>query len=445
MKHLAVLLICFLTIIPSLAQDAPPVITPENAAALTLLDSAGSDLPARVSFSPDGRYLFAHTLLQTFAYRTGDLDAAPHIFPFSTFRFGPGGDLIIGGGQRWKLETGLPVDSAGVRFSQSEGQPIMIDVTTPEGETIRIETGVTGGFSSAAVNDDYTVLALEVGGDHRQRIHDTTYIYQLPEGRLIAALPQRRDDFPITRLHFTESRRGEILMIEAEATGHMYEGDVTLIQMPQGAVELEYSGVVLDDVRFSPDGKFAYELTDKLVYGTGSIIGSIPRFDEDDWMTMQFFSVTATGMAMVSDKSILRIARFQPDGGLSDIVTVALDDGVFRRWSAAGEHVVMNEFGAISVWDIASGSPEPRVIEIDPAIPGNAIVEFSPDLTHYRHWDGLRYTMRDTATHEPLGDYRGDQVTLSPDWSLAAYWDGGRLVVDDLLADQRREFDLLDG
>jgi WD40 repeat protein len=105
----------------------------------------------------------------------------------------------------------------------------------------------------------------------------------------------------------------------------------------------------------------------------------------------------------------------------------------------------MNESGAISVWDIASGSPEPRVIEIDSAISGNAIVEFSPDLTRYRHNDGLRYTVRDTATHEPLGDYRGDRVKLSPDWSLVAYWNGGMLVVDDLETGQRREFDLLPG
>ena len=129
-------------------------------------------------------------------------------------------------------------------------------------------------------------------------------------------------------------------------------------------------------------GANPYELTDKLVYGTGSIIGSIPRFDEDDWMTMQFFSVTSTGMAMVSDKSILRMARFQPDGGLSDIVTVALDGGPYRRWSAAGDHVVMNEFGAISVWDIHPVAGAARDRDRSRHTPQRHL-EFSPDLTRY--------------------------------------------------------------
>ncbi len=45
MKRLAALLICLAVFVPSLAQDTPPVVTPENAAALTLLESAGSALP----------------------------------------------------------------------------------------------------------------------------------------------------------------------------------------------------------------------------------------------------------------------------------------------------------------------------------------------------------------------------------------------------------------
>ena len=87
MKRLTALLICLASLVPSLAQDAPPVITPENAAALTLLESAGSDLPVSVSFSPDGRYIVASTTGETFVFPADDPDAAPQVFSFNEIAF----------------------------------------------------------------------------------------------------------------------------------------------------------------------------------------------------------------------------------------------------------------------------------------------------------------------------------------------------------------------
>jgi WD40 repeat protein len=445
MKRLAALLICLISLVPVVAQDAPPVITPENAAALTLLESIGSDLPTGVQFSPDGRYILAVTTDRTLVYSAENPNAEPQIFPYNEFTFDDDGYLVIGG-ERRNLDTGL---SFGVLPSinivrENRGDPAVIEVVKPGGGTMRVQTVVTENISRMAVNDAFTVLAVATEGDFQTRTAPTVHLYRTVSGQQIAAIPHGRSGFPILRLHFTNWGDSELLLVESMAATHMTQGEVALIRLPRGIAEPEYSGTIWDGVRYSPDGKFAYRLEDKIVYGSGVRIGSVPYADDGIFGTPDFFAVTDSGIAAVLNEDTLQFAAFTDEGELSDFVTVPLDPQVSRRWGTAGDHVVMNVRGTLHVWDMLSDSTEPRIIEPDPSIPDDAIIQLSPDLARYRYFSGGRAYVHDAETHAPVADMP-DRAAFSPDWSRAAYFDGKLLTVRDLAAEQEYTREVIPG
>lgn len=431
MKRLAALIICLIMLVPVVAQDTPPVITPENAAALTLLESAGSELPVSVSFSPDSRYILAVTTDRTLVYSAENPDSEPQIFPFNTFSFDADG-YLVGGGQRWNLDTGHSIGlSPSIRvIRQNENDPAIIEIQRPAGGTIVVQTIITEPITRIAVDDAHRVLAVAIDGNYRRGVSTTTYIYSLPQGNLIAAILEP-NDFPITRLHFVGADGRGSLFIESTANFETPQGYVTVIDLPSGRLNGFYSGTIWDGIRFSPGGRFAYALEDKIVHSAG-----YEKYDRQGiFGTPEFFAVTDSGIAALFDDDVLRLARFSSDGRLSDFEAVPLGSRGPHRLTTTGPYVVLNDDGVLRAWNLRSGSLQPIEIALDPSVAKNRTVQLSPDLERYRYWENDRMIVRDTDTHEILAELP-DSAVFSPDWSRAAYFDGKRLTVDDFAAEQ---------
>jgi WD40 repeat protein len=436
MKRLAALLICLTALTSSLAQDASPIITPENAAALTLLESAGSELPVSVSFSPDGRYILATTTDRTLVYSAEDPDAEPRIFPFNEFTFDRNGNLVIGN-ERWNLNTGLsfgvPPSLTVVR--DAAGGPAVIEVVKPGGGTMRVQTVITEPITRMVVNDAFTVLAVATDGDDQKSIAPTVYLYRTASSRLIAALPQMSSD-QVSALFFTLWGDSSVLVAESMDMYNGVEGSIALYDAATGVLLPQFSGHMTAPVTMTQDGAFAYEIEGKIVYGISNKINSfsydgIPYNGEDIAL-----AISDVGIAILSRERTLRFAPFDIEGELGNFITPKMDLRAFGAPYFLGHHLALTGHGIFYIWDLSSADAKPRLIEIESA-PAQAasFPQISPDFTRYSYEADGRIYVRDAVTQELLAGLP-DSAIVSPDWSRAAYWDGAVLTVDDFAAEQ---------
>lgn len=441
MKRLAALLIGLTVFIPALAQDAPPVIAPENAAALTLLDSAGSALPTGVQFSPDGRYILAVTTDRTLVYSAEDPDAEPQIFPFNEFTFDHNGYLAIGN-ERWNLDTG---QSIGIPPSikvtrEGAGDPAVIEVVKPGGGTMRVETEIIEPVRRTVVDDAYTVLAVASDGDILQRISPTVYLYALPSGRQIAALPQITNH-PISNMFFTLWSDSSLLVVETMETYYGADGSIAIYRAATGSLLPQFSGSIRQPLARSEDGAFAYLLPDNtVVLGTGY---AVTAFTHEDTNSNSRIYIGRGGLAVVGGK--IYLAPFDKDGNIGEFLVDNLYAYVSGAPAFSGSLFYYANDTNIYVWDASSPAEGIRTIQTTARYRDTRI---SPDATLFSHIDEQGIMRIREAESDKLGRTRGrapSHAVISPDWSRAAYFDGKLLTVKDLTNEQTYTREVIPG
>ncbi|MBK8136659.1 MAG: hypothetical protein IPK52_12590 [Chloroflexi bacterium] len=447
MRRLFAVVIWLALLLPAAAQDAPVPIAPENAAALQMLGRVGSALPMSIVYSPDGRYLLASTTDATYAYALDRLDAAPKVFPFTRVTFDAGG-FLVGAGQRWNLDTGLSVGTApALRILRGEErQTAIIEVVKPGGETIRVQTGIREPIARTAVSSDYSRLAVAVAfpvvGENQPLRQPTVYLFALPSGDLIAALPQKGNGDSVSQLFFTMTDGYSVLVVETLTGSHISHGALGLYRASTGELLDGFSGTIPQPMVHNASGAFAVLLrTRMIVYGTGSAIGTFESaLDPNDTPTL---AVSASGFFLVNDfDEKLSLLPFGADGQPGEIVTVPFDGPMLSFPRFVGRHVVYGASGSFFAWDPAAPAGGPREI-LSGQLSGSR--GFNPDFTRYlAPLDADRQALHDAATGGVLMELPKTAV-FSPDWSSLAYWDNGSLVVHDLNTEQVTTLDILSG
>lgn len=447
MRRLFAAVIWLALLFPAAAQDTPVPITAENAAALHRLGSVGSALHAEVTYSPDGRYLLASTTDATYAYALNRLDAASKVFPFTRVTFDAAG-FLVGAGQRWNLDTGLSVGIApSLRILRGEESPsTIIEVVKPGGEVTTLDTGIREPIARTAISSDYSRLAVAVTfpvvGEYQRLRQPTVYLFALPSGDLIAALPQEGNGDSVSQLFFTMTDGYSVLGVETLTGSHISHGALGLYRASTGELLDGFSGTIPQPMVRNASGAFAVLLrTRMIVYGTGSTLGTFdPGLDPNDTPAI---AVSASGLFLVNDvDEKVSLLPFGADGRPGEIVTVRFDGPMLSFPRFIGRSVVYGASGSFFAWDTAAPAGGPREI-LSGQLSGSRI--FSPDFTRYlAQLDADRQALHDAATGGVLMELPRWAV-FSPDWSSLAYWDGGSLIVRDVATGDVTTLDILPG
>jgi WD40 repeat protein len=399
------------------------------------LASIGGALPGNLVWSPDGKRLAVGTSRGTLIYDATDLQKQPlKVNGDGQVYFVTNTELSSGNGY-WDVKTGqqIPNDQLSTikpRLSpsgkieiitrQSE-EALHIDLKRQNGRTTTLAIDCAYDLQDIVFNPDETFAALAISESNSEFASITFQLWNIETGALIANLPQSFEI--IDKLEFHADGK---LLITATHTDAIYGGPFDNVTIWDGRTGKAIGSGGLPLV-YSPNNQFfAFVGGSGVLLWSDHEIGTLEtNYYNSENSSPPVFSPDNHSIAVPGIDTVLLWSLDHEAIAEKPDFTFPANGGTEFAYSPDGKVLVaQGDATTITVWDLSTGIKQQTFTTEEPM----SLMGFSADGQLLRAENSNRQIFWDVQTGAVLASTPG-WTGLNADWSRAAYWKGGDVVV----------------
>jgi WD40 repeat protein len=461
------MMIAFLVLIGSSVDTASTkaadeTITPDNASEIILLSHMGSPAQGQIAWSPGGQTIGVGTSAGVSLIDASSGQVARKIESgYTDVEFNATGDVLASGGVLWQVETGEKLltveDTTSVNSSFSPGGNFYVtseavgdevtlklwNVREPHTSPLRFDLGIVEFYDGVVFNPDETTMAVKLRTPLFSYHVAAVQLWEVASGKQIALMNHDGDAFKQVEfspdghwlvtwdeysgpkgfygsVRLWDGHTGKFIFGESSPSGGMFNSDSSQLAFNEEIyllnkfqrIDLHLGAYFTKKVLFSPQGNFLGWIDSKQVYLWDSRQLSKPpiTFEIREW------------------GEFVREMAFSPD---ERFIAVKEWGNLLRVWSTQTGEEVWSRHA-----DIFPSA--------QPGIPVMIDLNFTPDaqLLWERYPDG-QVRFWNTSNGDPALILPRNAV-ISPDVTLAAYWDDGLIKLLDIQAKTWREIPIIE-